>query len=113
MSEVSEVTVHRAIVRIPADHPTLPGHFPGRPIVPGVVLLQCVLDEAERWLGTQLSVRMLPQAKFSAPLLPEQDAELELRRTGNELRFSVMRDAQVVTQGLFTLADLIDAGRAA
>jgi 3-hydroxymyristoyl/3-hydroxydecanoyl-(acyl carrier protein) dehydratase len=113
MSEVSEVTVHRAIVRIPADHPTLPGHFPGRPIVPGVVLLQCVLDEAERWLGTQLSVRMLPRAKFSAPLLPEQDAELELRRTGNELRFSVMRDAQVVTQGLFTLADLIDAGRAA
>jgi len=113
MSEVSEVSVHRAIVRIPADHPTLPGHFPGRPIVPGVVLLQCVLDEAERWLGTQLSVRMLPQAKFSAPLLPEQDAELELRRTGNELRFSVTRAAQVVSQGLFTLADLIDSGRAA
>jgi 3-hydroxyacyl-[acyl-carrier-protein] dehydratase len=101
---MNEVRVHRAIVRVPAGHPTLPGHFPGRPIVPGVVLLQCVLDEAERWLGTQLSVRTLPQAKFSAPLLPEQDAELELRRTGNELRFSMTRAAQVVTQGLFTLA---------
>ena len=101
---MSEVSVHRAIVRIPASHPTLPGHFPGRPIVPGVVLLQCVLDEAERWLDTQLSVRSLPQAKFSAPLLPEQDAALELRRTGNELRFSLTHDSQVVTQGLFTLA---------
>ena len=98
---MSKAAVHRATVRIPANHPALPGHFPGRPIVPGVVLLQCVLDEAERWLGKKLSVRQLPQAKFSAPLLPEQDAELELRLTRNELRFSVTRDAQVVTQGLF------------
>jgi 3-hydroxyacyl-[acyl-carrier-protein] dehydratase len=98
---MSKAAVHRATVRIPADHPALPGHFPGRPIVPGVVLLQCVLDEAERWLGKKLSVGGLPQAKFSAPLLPEQDAELELRLTKNELRFSVTRNAQVVTQGLF------------
>jgi 3-hydroxymyristoyl/3-hydroxydecanoyl-(acyl carrier protein) dehydratase len=98
---MSKAAVHRATVRIPADHPALPGHFPGRPIVPGVVLLQCVLDEAERWLGKELSVGGLPQAKFSAPLLPEQDAELELRLTKNELRFSVTRNAQVVTQGLF------------
>jgi 3-hydroxyacyl-[acyl-carrier-protein] dehydratase len=98
---MSKAAVHRATVRIPASHPALPGHFPGRPIVPGVVLLQCVLDEAERWLGKKLSVRELPQAKFSTPLLPEQDAELELRLTQHELRFSVKRDAQVVTQGVF------------
>ena len=98
---MSKAAVHRATVRIPASHPALPGHFPGRPIVPGVVLLQCVLDEAERWLGKKLSVRKLPQAKFSAPLLPEQDAELELRLTQNELRFRVTRAAQVITQGQF------------
>ena len=28
---------------VAADHPALPGHFPGRPIIPGVVLLQIVL----------------------------------------------------------------------
>lgn len=99
---MSKAAVHRATVRIPATHPALPGHFPGRPIVPGVVLLQCVLDEAERWLGKALSVRTLPQAKFSAPLLPEQDAELELRLTKNELRFSVTRDERVVAQGRFS-----------
>ena len=109
---MSDAAVHRASVRIPARIPRSPDIFPGRPIVPGVVLLQCVLDEAERWLGRALSVRALPQAKFSAPLLPEQSAELELRLAGNELRFSVTRDAQVLTQGLFTIARL-DSGRAA
>jgi 3-hydroxyacyl-[acyl-carrier-protein] dehydratase len=100
---MSEAAVHRATVRIASTHPALPGHFPGRPIVPGVVLLQCVLDEAERWLGRTLSVRALPQAKFPVPLLPEQSVEVELRLTGEELRFTVTRDAQVVTQGLFTV----------
>lgn len=97
---MSDAAIHRATVRIPGTHPSLPGHFPGRPIVPGVVLLQCVLDEAERWLGHALSIRALPQAKFSAPLLPEQSAELELRLTGDQLRFSLTRDAQVLTQGI-------------
>ena len=29
------------------DHPSLPGHFPGRPLVPGVVLLDRVLEAIE------------------------------------------------------------------
>ena len=89
---------------VAAGHPVFAGHFPGRPIVPGVLLLQAVLDEAERWLGRELSARSLPQAKFSAPLLPEQDAELELRLAKSELRFSVTRAEQIVTQGRFALA---------
>jgi 3-hydroxymyristoyl/3-hydroxydecanoyl-(acyl carrier protein) dehydratase len=101
---MSTAAVHRAILRIPASHPALPGHFPGRPIVPAVVLLQWVLDEAERWLGHELVARALPQAKFSAPLLPEQDAKLELSLAGNELRFSVTRASEVVTRGRFALA---------
>ncbi|WP_428391591.1 3-hydroxyacyl-ACP dehydratase FabZ family protein [Lichenicoccus sp.] len=32
-----------AAFTIAADHPSLPGHFPGRPIVPGVVLLDHAL----------------------------------------------------------------------
>lgn len=98
---MSDAAVHRASLRIPASHPALPGHFPGRPIVPAVVLLQCVLDQAELWLGRTLSVRALPQAKFPAPLLPEQSAEIELRMAGEELRFTVARATQVVSQGSF------------
>lgn len=94
---------HTTTVRIPSGHPSLAGHFPGRPIVPAVVLLDCVLDEAQRCFGAA-SVAGLAQAKFTTPLLPEQTAELQLTLQGNELRFSLTRDAASVARGTFTLA---------
>lgn len=94
---------HTASLQIPRSHPSLAGHFPGRPIVPAVVLLDCVLDEAQRCFGPA-SITGLPQAKFTAPLLPEQTAQLELTLQGNELRFNVTRDAESLARGIFTLA---------
>ena len=94
---------HATTVRIPGSHPSLAGHFPGRPIVPAVVLLDCVLDAAQRCFGVA-TVTGLAQAKFTAPLLPEQTAELQLTLQGNELRFSLTRDADSVARGSFTLA---------
>jgi 3-hydroxyacyl-[acyl-carrier-protein] dehydratase len=90
-------------VRIASNHPSLPGHFPGQPIVPGVVLLDCVLAEAERWLQRPVRPSSLPNAKFTAPLLPEQDAELQLKLDGNDLRFSLSRDGSSLAQGLFRI----------
>jgi 3-hydroxymyristoyl/3-hydroxydecanoyl-(acyl carrier protein) dehydratase len=90
-------------VRVGADHPSLPGHFPGRPIVPGVVLLDLALAHAERAFGP-VRAAALPQAKFLAPLLPEQDATLELVRDGAQLRFAWRREGQLLAQGAFTLA---------
>lgn len=94
---------HTTSVRIPSSHPSLVGHFPGRPIVPAVVLLDCVLGEAARCFGAA-PVAGLAQAKFTAALLPEQTAQLQLTLQGNELRFSLTRDADSVARGTFTLA---------
>ena len=43
-----------------ADHPCLPGHFPGRPVVPGVLLLEQVLAAIEAGHGPLAALR-LPQ----------------------------------------------------
>jgi 3-hydroxymyristoyl/3-hydroxydecanoyl-(acyl carrier protein) dehydratase len=64
---------------VPASHPCLPGHFPGRPVVPGVVLLDGVM-EAARKAGLADGAR-LPAAKFLRPVLPEEVVEVALRRT--------------------------------
>lgn len=62
---------------VPADHPCLPGHFPGRPLVPGVVVLERVLQALRAQYGEPLGLR-LPQVKFLQPLLPGETARIEL-----------------------------------
>lgn len=104
----ASVLTHVTTVRVPANHPALPGHFPGRPIVPGVVLLDCVLDSAERWLARPLSVRGLPVAKFTTPLMPEQTARMELTLSARELRFAVAtgeRPDEIIASGRFALSE--------
>ena len=60
-----------AIRIIRASHPTLPGHFPGAPVVPGVVILDEVIAALiERRQDSELTgIRLV---KFLAPLPPEQ-----------------------------------------
>jgi 3-hydroxymyristoyl/3-hydroxydecanoyl-(acyl carrier protein) dehydratase len=69
-----------------------------------VVLLDCVLSEAGRWLGAAVTATGLTHAKFTAPLLPEQTASLQLTLQGSELRFSLTRDADTVARGSFALS---------
>jgi 3-hydroxymyristoyl/3-hydroxydecanoyl-(acyl carrier protein) dehydratase len=90
-------------LRIEPDHPALPGHFPGRPVVPGVVLLDCVLEAATEVLGREVEVAELGQAKFLAPLLPGEQAEIAIEFAGTALRFRVSRAGRLLAQGQFLL----------
>ena len=56
--------------RITAKHPSLPGHFPGQPIVPGVVILDEVAAALAQWRPGRINHIHL--AKFLSPLKPEQ-----------------------------------------
>ena len=53
---------------VPADHPALPGHFPGRPVVPAVL----ILDAALHAVGADRPGARIIAAKFTTPLAPEQ-----------------------------------------
>ncbi|MEO6032180.1 MAG: AMP-binding protein [Burkholderiaceae bacterium] len=89
------------------DHPALPGHFPGRPIVPGVLLLDQVLTHLASALGRPVTV--LEQVKFTAPLLPGETAQVAFDTDGRRVRFSVTTlrdDADVLlAHGSVVLAD--------
>jgi 3-hydroxyacyl-[acyl-carrier-protein] dehydratase len=98
---------------IPEDHPCLPGHFPGQPVVPGVVVLdrvfamieatveattESMITASSEFCAASLSRVRLPQVKFVQPLLPRQPARIELECVSAtdappRWRFKVLRDA--------------------
>jgi len=88
-----------------ADHPALPGHFPNRPVVPGVLLLAHVHALLDEYLdGYRLSG--LPVVKFLQPVLPETSLLLgiEVRALNQheaQGRFILRNEHQLVAQGSF------------
>ncbi len=88
---------------VAADHPSLPGHFPGNPVVPGVVLLERIVAAAEHWLGHPVSVAGLPQVKFVAPLRPGETAALTLALSAQTLSYTVTRADALISRGTMQL----------
>ena len=60
--------VRRAIT---ADHPSLPGHFPDAPLVPGVLILDEVVTALRDW-QKDCELTAIGTVKFLQPLKPEQ-----------------------------------------
>jgi 3-hydroxyacyl-[acyl-carrier-protein] dehydratase len=94
-----------ASICIPKDHPALPGHFPGIPIVPGVVVLDQVLRAAEARLGRPLRIAGLSHVKFLSPLPPEQPARCTFEIEGARLAFRVELAGQLIAGGAFVLGE--------
>ena len=89
----------RASAEVPHAHPCLPGHFPDRPVVPAVVLLDLVLDALHAWRGPEWRVQRILSAKFLRPLLPGERFEIALQMTGTRLDFRCEREATLLAQG--------------
>ena len=93
---------------IAPDHPSLPGHFPGRPVIPGVLLLERVLDAVEAG-AAPLGPLRLPQVKFVQPLLPGEAACVAIDALGpGRWRFRVTRGEALLASG-----DIVDDAAAA
>ncbi len=88
---------------IDPHHPALPGHFPGDPIVPGVVILARVAD-AIRAQCPGRAPATLAHARFHAPLRPGDDFTIEVRQEGGAAHFEVQRsDGTTIANGQWRL----------
>ena len=84
-----------------ADHPVFPGHFPGRPIVPGVLLLDWAQTAIEVQLGQ--SVQALAEAKFHSPTTPADVLELDFEVGVSAVRFEIRSTTRKIASGRFPL----------
>lgn len=88
-------------ISVSPDHPSLPGHFPGMPLVPAVVILQRAMSELSRaFPGRRVSG--VPQVKFLSPLAPGEHARLELEWTDpGAVRFHCTVGERCIATGKF------------
>ena len=94
--------MHSSSLRIPADHPSFAGHFPGRPLLPGVVLLAEVLEAALAEPALAAMIGRTPRiasAKFQSPVPPGSELRLQFRADGHRVRFEVWRDDKLAASG--------------
>ena len=104
-----DVSVERTIE---ADHPALAGHFPGDPVVPGVVLLDEIVDVVSMELGSDAALPPLNirSAKFMRPVRPGERLQIELSpgATGS-VRFVCRVGSETAVSGTLTTGHTGDA----
>ena len=83
------------MIAAPLDHPCYAGHFPGNPVLPGVVLLELVLEALGRG-----APRAVVSTKFHRVLKPGDHFELHWQSAGSRATFRCLRDAELVAEGV-------------
>ncbi len=68
-------------IKINKDHHVYAGHFPNRPVTPGVILMQLFKEEAERLSTHKLQLEKASNVKFTAVVDPHEDENLKLFST--------------------------------
>lgn len=85
------------------QHPSLPGHFPGNPVVPGVVILDEVLHALTQW-QKNVKVAGFNTVKFIQPLLPGETFTISLEQTKPQrVKFQCMKAQTICASGIINI----------
>jgi len=90
---------------IAADHPAFDGHFPGAPVLPGVVLLDEAVRAIELGEGGEPRGWRIASVKFLRPVAPGEALALERERLASgTVRFTISSAGQAVATGALSPA---------
>ncbi len=77
-------------LHVHADNPWFEGHFPGQPILPGVVQIGWAAAFAAHWRGCETPPTQLERVKFRRPIRPEARLTLRLRPKAGKLHYEYL-----------------------
>ena len=85
---------------VPLDHPAFAGHFPGSPILPGVVLLDTALQAIAETSKIELGCCEISSAKFLNPAIPGDELVIQhvIAPNGN-IRFEIAAGSRKIASG--------------
>jgi 3-hydroxyacyl-[acyl-carrier-protein] dehydratase len=100
------------IKNVTINEPFFQGHFPGQPIMPGVLIIEAMAQVAGIFAfcsgveGKSVYFMSIEKAKFRRPIVPGDQVRMEVRllhKRGNVWKFSgtAMVDGKVVSEAEF------------
>ncbi len=85
---------------VPPDHPAFAGHFPGHPILPGVVLLDEALQRIADMHGVTLDRYEISSVKFTSPARPGDRLHFQHTTQANgTMRFEITSGPRKIASG--------------
>jgi 3-hydroxyacyl-[acyl-carrier-protein] dehydratase len=87
---------------VPLDHPAFAGHFPGAPILPGVVLLDRALHAIAAATGMALDTCEISAVKFLSPAGPGDQLTIHHQSAGDTIRFDIVAGTRKIASGSIT-----------
>lgn len=94
-------------LQVDKNHPSFAGHFPGHPLVPGVVLLDWVIQALNQHCAPLpnfvCGAWQIEQAKFLSPVAPGDTLNLDLKaKTALSVQFQVTRANTLIASGVLS-----------
>ncbi len=86
------------------NHPSIAGHFPGNPVIPGVVLLDYILQELHQQLGT-FTLKSIINVKFLAKVSPDVPVTITAERKAERISFFGMQQQKKIISGIILVSE--------
>lgn len=85
---------------VAVDHPAFAGHFPGTPILPGVVLLDWALQAITDASGIAMQHCTINSVKFLSPVKPGDALTIAFSHSDNgTIRFDISTASEKIASG--------------
>jgi 3-hydroxyacyl-[acyl-carrier-protein] dehydratase len=87
---IAEADIVKADITLNPLHQIFEAHFPGRPILPGVYMMQMVKEVVEVWTDKKIRLVLGQDLKFLSVINPEENTmvqlELKISTEGEKIR---------------------------
>jgi len=75
---ITEADIVKVNIKLNPLHPIFEAHFPDRPVLPGVYMMQMVKEVVEAWTDKKIRLVLGQDLKFLSVINPEENTMIQL-----------------------------------